>query len=460
MIKKFISKLRDFKHRLKDRRMFSLTIGAIVFLIAVVSILYKQNISYMQLIENSNRRAFTELTQSVRNIDVALSKAVLTKDTQILSKIAYQITANANFAKSSLGQLPLNDTNIDNTQKYLSQVGDYTVYISDKIQNGQELTDADTKNIIELLKYADTLAESLDNLQDEYLNKVAFFGKMMKLSKEAQATAKTETTNQFTLIEENFKEYPSLIYDGPFSDHLDNKEAEFLKGKPTITSDEGKERVIAFIGSDNINEINLVSETKDVIPNVYSYKGSLKDKTEFSADVTMIGGQILWYLNNKNNNAVNLSKEDAIYKGFEFLKRIGFNNLEYSYYEISGGVMTINYCPKVNGIKEYPDLVKVRISLDNGDLVGYEAKGYIMNHKTRIPPVFSDIDIKKHLNKNVEYTSVNKAVIPTDSGSEIYTYEVIGKLYKRNYIIYLNATTGKTEKILLILENENGILTQ
>jgi germination protein YpeB len=440
--------------------MFSFTMAVVVFLIAVVSILYRQNITYMQLIENSNRRAFTELTQSVRNIDVALSKAVLTKDNQILSKIANQITANANFAKSSLGQLPITDTNIDTTQKYLSQVGDYTIYLAEKAQNGQAITQTDTNTMIELLKYSDTLATTLDNLQDEYLNKVVFFSKMMKLSKEAQASAQADTNNQFTLLEQSFKDYPSLIYDGPFSDHLDNAEAEFLKGKQTITSEDGMERVKLFIGADKIKEINFLSQTENIIPNVYSYKGTLNDKTEFSVDVTIVGGQIMWYLSNKENNTTTLSSEEGIAKGFEFLKRVGFNNLAYSYYETSGGFITINYSPNVNGIKEYPDLVKIRISLDNGEVTGYEAKGYIMNHKARTPPVFATIDIKKYLNNNVEYTSLGKAVIPSDGGKELYVYEVIGKLYKRNYIIYLNATTGKTEKILLILENENGILTQ
>ena len=168
MIKKIVSKLRDFKHRLKDRRMFSFTMAVAVFLIAVVCVLYRQNTVYMQLLENSNRRAFTELTQSVRNIDVALSKAILTTDNQILNQIANQITANANFAKSSLAQLPISDTNIDNTQKFLSQIGEYTIYLAGKSQKGLEITENDSNTMMSLLTYSDSLANTLSNLQDEY----------------------------------------------------------------------------------------------------------------------------------------------------------------------------------------------------------------------------------------------------------------------------------------------------
>ena len=51
------------------------------------------------------------------------------------------------------------------------------------------------------------------------------------------------------------------------------------------------------------------------------------------------------------------------------------------------------------------------------------------------------------------------AIIPTNFGTELFCYELKGKLNDKEFIVYINATTGKEEQVLIILETPNGILT-
>ena len=454
------SKMGDLKNRLSDRKMLTIVVVIISALLLVSIFLYTQNLHYMQYIENANRRAFSEMVESVRNIDIQLSKAILTTEPESLNKIANSITANASFAKSSLGQLPLTDTNIDRTQKYLAQVGDFTIYLSEKSQNDEQLSEEDTKSLYSLLKYADDLTKSLSDLEEEYIGKAAFFGKAMKLGKEAQAKGEESDQNQFTLLEGNFQDYPSLIYDGPFSDHLENPEPEFLKGKEDISKEDAEERAKSFIGAGNIKEIKYSGESENTSPLTYSFNGRLNNNTIFSIDVTVKGGEILWYLNDRNVEKSELSIDEGHNKAIEYLRSKGFPNMESSYYEVSNNVLTANLSPVENETRLYTDLIKVMVSLSEGDIIGYEAHGYIMSHYNREIPEFADIDVRKHLNKSVEFENVSKALIPRDNGGEVYCYQVRGKLNDRDYLVFLNANTGRTEKILLILESETGILTQ
>ena len=55
--------------------------------------------------------------------------------------------------------------------------------------------------------------------------------------------------------------------------------------------------------------------------------------------------------------------------------------------------------------------------------------------------------------------STRLAVIPTDSYSEVLTYEFKGKIEDNTFLIYINAKTGKEENILILLETEGGLLT-
>ena len=51
------------------------------------------------------------------------------------------------------------------------------------------------------------------------------------------------------------------------------------------------------------------------------------------------------------------------------------------------------------------------------------------------------------------------AVIPTSGKNEAFCHEFKCENGGNRYIVYINAETGNEEKILILLENENGTLT-
>lgn len=91
-----------------------------------------------------------------------------------------------------------------------------------------------------------------------------------------------------------------------------------------------------------------------------------------------------------------------------------------------------------------------------------ETTGYLNNHKTRdISKVkISKEQAKSNLNKNLEITSEGLAIIPTEWKTEILCYEFKGKIEDTDFLVYVNANTGREENILVIIDTPNGILTQ
>ena len=75
--------------------------------------------------------------------------------------------------------------------------------------------------------------------------------------------------------------------------------------------------------------------------------------------------------------------KDAIKKAEDFLKRIGFNNMEATYSMEDEGQMVINFAYKQENVLIYSDLVKVKLALDDGDIIGLEAQGFLTNHYER-----------------------------------------------------------------------------
>ena len=54
-----------------------------------------------------------------------------------------------------------------------------------------------------------------------------------------------------------------------------------------------------------------------------------------------------------------------------------------TYYLKQDGIVTINYAYKQDEVTVYPDLIKLKVALDNGEIMGIETKGYLNSHEKR-----------------------------------------------------------------------------
>ena len=157
----------------------------------------------------------------------------------------------------------------------------------------------------------------------------------------------------------------------------------------------------------------------------------------------------------------NIVIQSAIDKGIEFLKQIGIENVKETYYLKTENMVIINYAAKQNDIMLYPDLVKVKVALDTGEVCSVEAQGYIFNHKQRddITPSITESEARKVLSNRIKITATSLSIIPNESQNEVLCYEYKGMIEDREVLIYVNAKTGNEEKVLLILETPGGTLT-
>lgn len=178
--------------------------------------------------------------------------------------------------------------------------------------------------------------------------------------------------------------------------------------------------------------------------------------------ITEKGGHVLLMNYNRNVEAELISQEEADKIGKQFLEDRGLNNMKETYYLKQDGIVTINYAYKQDEVTVYPDLIKLKIALDNGEVMGIETKGYLNSHEERkIPEVkITKEKAKESLNKNLEITSESLAIIPTEWQTEVLCWEFKGKVNDTDFLVYVNAETGKEEDILVITNTPNGTLTQ
>ena len=461
---KIKNKLIDWKNRLKDRHMLSIIVVLFTIIIILSVIIYKKQTEYRQASENQYNMAFYELVDYVQNVETYLAKSLISSSPEHGAETLTHVWREANLAQAYLSRLPIDSVELEKTAKFLNQVSDYSYSLSRKNIYNEELTEEDLKNLEDLHNYSVELRNTLDQLSADINNGRIKWGELTKKGEVAFAQEVSNISkNSFSNLEENFHEYSGLIYDGAFSEHMTSSQKKGLTGD-NIDEEKAKQIATDFIGKDRMQEINLSgkSENTDIITYDFSVKVNNENEENMNISITEKGGHVLLMNYNRNVEAELISQEEADKIGKQFLEDRGLNNMKETYYLKQDGIVTINYAYKQDEVTVYPDLIKLKIALDNGEVMGIETKGYLNSHEERkIPEVkITKEKAKESLNKNLEITSESLAIIPTEWQTEVLCWEFKGKVNDTDFLVYVNAETGKEEDILVITNTPNGTLTQ
>ena len=457
-----MNKLVDWKNRLKKGHMLSVICVLLIIVAILGVILWKKQAEYRQASENSYNMAFYELVDYVENVETYLAKSVISSTPEHGAETLTNLWREANLAQSYLSRLPIESQELENTEKFLNQVSDYSYSLSRKNIYNEKLSDDDLKNLKELHTYSVELENTLNQLSED-LNSGRFeWGELTKKGTVVFAQQVDNISKEsFSNMEENFHEYSGLIYDGAFSEHLTSNEKKGLTGED-IEEDAAKQKVEEFIGKNNIKEIQNLGYSENATIPVYDFSVTNNNDETTNISISKKGGHIVSMNSNRDVKAETISQEEANSKGKEFLESKGFTNMKETYYLKQDGIVTINYAYNQEGVVAYPDLIKVKVALDNGEVLGIETSGYLNNHTIRdLNKVkITKEQAKKDLNKDLEIASEGMAIIPTEWKTEILCYEFKGKVDEKEFLVYINAENGREEDILIITNTPNGTLTE
>lgn len=466
---KIKDKVYDWKDRLKDRHMLTLVV-TLVTVIAVLGLYtYKRERTFRQKAENEYNMAFFELVDYVQNVETYLAKSLISNTPEHGAEVLTHVWREANLAQAYLAMLPIGSEELANTSKFLNQVSDYSFSLSRKNIYNESLTQDDFSNLKNLHNYSIELENTLNQLSADMNDGRIKWGELTKKGSSVFATQVSNISkDSFSNLEENFHEYAGLIYDGAFSEHLTSTDKKGLTGE-NIDEEKAKQIAIEFFGNDKIKEINSSGISENTNMPCYDFNIILKDEKDkennATISITQKGGHVVFMNYNRDIQAETVSEQRADEIGKEFLKSHGFLNMEETYYLKQDSIITINYAysqeTEEGKVIIYSDLIKLKIALDNGQILGIETTGYLNSHYER---KIGNVQItkekaKENLNKELQIESEGLAIIPTQYQTEILCWEFKGKVDDTEFLVYINANTGKEEDILVIKDTPNGTLT-
>ena len=187
---------------------------------------------------------------------------------------------------------------------------------------------------------------------------------------------------------------------------------------------------------------------------------TLNDNTVLTCEVTKKGGRLLWMVPEHASFAQSLTVEECIRRGEAFLSTHGYGEMEQNHYQIYDGLAVVNFVALQDGVLLYPDLVKVQVRMDTGEIVGMEANNYLMNHtvRTGLSPSLTEEQARQRAGSRLEVQSVRLCVIPYRD-EERLCYELTGYRDDQEFRVYLDGNTGEELEILLMVQTGGGMMS-
>lgn len=444
---------------------------SVLSLLLILSLVWGYNQSqakgnYEVALENHYQRLFFDVKKHVENVQVNLSKAIVADSKEQNIILFSQIMSEAFSAKDKLGQMPITHAESAKTEKFLTQAADYSAYLIQRHLEGQGITDDQRKALNGLQENSAQFNGELSKLHSTMMDSSFLIGKTSnrQTKKIQQANEKVFQTSLVT-VDKQVGKAPELIYDGPFSDQMVNKKPVGLGDKKT-TIDEAKKIATEFFGKDKVNEIEAFEEGENAdqvkIPayTFHLYPQNQQKDLAVYIGVSKTGGNVVWMVNPRPISKASITTDNAQERALKYLESKGFKNMEPNYSLKYDGSILFNFAYKQNDVTIYPDLIKVKVALDTGEIIGFDASAYFMNHQDRNigSPHIDEATAREKVKTNFNIDSTRLAIIPKGA-NEILCYEFKGKYNDSDFIIYINSLDGREEQILQIIKDENGTLT-
>ncbi|APB82661.1 germination protein YpeB [Bacillus amyloliquefaciens] len=401
--------------------------------------------------ENNYQRAFHELTYHVDQLHDKIGTTLAMNSKKSLSPALIDVWRITSEAHNNVSQLPLTLMPFNKTEEFLSNIGDFSYKTSVRDLDQKPLDKKEYTTLNSLYKQAENIQNQLRSVQHLVMSKnLRWMDVEMALASDKKQSDNT-IVDSFKTVEKNVGAFSEDSISPTFTGaNTERKGFTHLKGKQ-ITEKEAIKIAQRFAPDHNYS-IKLVKSGRKTNRDVYSIRMNDADHKSFIyMDITQKGGHPVYLIQKRAVKKQKISLNEASNRAVAFLKKNGYETkgLEIDESAQYNNIGVFSFIPVEKNVRIYPEAIRMKVALDDGEVVGFSARDYLAAHRTRtIPaPALSADEAKAKLNKNVEVRETRQALITNELGQEVLCYEMLGTIGKDTYQMFINADDGKEEKI-------------
>lgn len=391
------------------------------------------------------QRDMTDVVAAMADIEVNLQKLLIASGAAQSVTLLGETALLAQHVETGLSHLPLSAETASGAMKFAGQMGDYVMTLASQVSGGATLTTDDERQLEGLLSACQGLNAHLLSVGEQLYAQPMGGADMY--------AGAAEGWPEEAIAGDSGIDYPSLIYDGPFSDGRSEGTPKGLTGE-RVTREQAREAAARYAGV----TADRVMDAAD--------SGGLFEAFGFTADtqdgrvsvqVTGQGGHLLWMMPEQAEFEAHVAREECLKNAKVYLADMGFGEMQECFVQQYDGMIVANYAAVQDGVLLYPDQVKVQVSMADGHVVGAECSQYLMNHvpRTELDPQITIEEAQQMLSSRLAVKNARLSVIPTDGGERL-CWEFEGEFAGETYYVYIDAANGEPVSILRVADTQDG----
>ena len=388
---------------------------------------------------------YHRIDDDLNDVDVSLSKLSAASSPRQSVLLLGDVWRSTGSAGAAMGLLPLSHADSCDMSQFITRCGDYAHALMGRVLQGRALTEEDRRQL------GDMRAACAQ------IRQVA--GEAIQSGDYVAADNVDAGCYEQSQSEAAISEYPTLIYDGPFSESAENRPPQGEIGE-RITAQQAAERARRLFSDGTVAETVYVP---GALP-VYELNVQSASRGQVSLSLTEQGGELLSFMGaptgDKNDPPSDEESEKLKAAALSFLQELGVEDPAAAYAQYYQGVAVLNFAPRQDGVILYSDLVKVYLDRENAEVMGLDARNYRLNHRTRdLPkPQITEQQAAAYVSDGLQVEQTALALIPLTQQTEVLCYEFKATQNETFYIVYINALTGQEEQIFEVINSEEGDL--
>lgn len=428
----------------------------------------KEADDYEIVVQNGYTRAYNELAGTMEEMSVTLGKLQAVNAPNQTVLLLDEVWRLSGSAVSLMSQIPQSHMDSEALNRLVVQLGDYAHSLTNKALRGVSASEEDREQLDALYAISKGIAADMNARLlsgdipkaelsfDEYYNGSGV-SQMATASDGASAGQNAPQEERDYKEQEGIEAFPTLIYDGPFSESTEKMTPKGLSGG-AVSEEQAKEIAQRATGLEMTSQGLSNGKIKS-----YEFTGG-EGKQSVDVSITAQGGAILSIMGSATSEleGVPPKSETERYRdtALHYLRDMGYANMQATYAQYYGGCALINCAATQNGVILYNDLIKVWVDREDLHIVGMDARNYLFSHTKRTlkAPAISEAEAEGMLSGRLKVENRALALIPLTPESECLCYEFKCKLDEDSYILYINAESGEEEKIYRIIDSEDGEL--
>lgn len=395
---------------------------------------------------NGYRSTLFELVSVSEEMDNSFGKLRVSSGVGEQRALLTDLLVDSEIMENAIERMPIDNVTSTNMSSFVNKTSTYCKTLLDKVNAGQPLTEKE-KNTLEYLYNVNAgLYGELNDLATRMTEKdfMAFIG-----GKEGNVSKRLGQMSERTLQE------PEETIDAPFVGEGNVGENQ-LSSRAEISQSRAEELVKKYLQNYHIAETQYTGET--VTESAVCYNFALKDENgvDMFAQITKNGGKLAFFNLYETCEEKNFDLETCDSIAREYLSDIGIENVEAVWLSDAGMVADLTYVAVQDGVRIYPDIIRVRVCESKGRVVGLNAMEYLLNHKSRtLGKALTREEAQSKLSEGLAPYGAHLALIPLN-GKEVLAHEFACTYGDEEFIVYLDAATGEEVQVYRVRESARG----